>query len=179
MYVLVVKKDDNRFLAHGSISRTYLIKNADKFLDKPDGTRYKFVTKDMLGAFTKNISYVVVRKLPDGSFYPVIVSDFHTCRDWVKNERKKLVTMQELKDWKYNIVGLTCNNYDDTTEDTYLVNNVDELYRIRCTAKRRSSGEYDIYTYNGTHLGYVDTLNEVREFFNEPDIWSNYYCSDI
>lgn len=182
-HVLIVKKDDERFLAHGSVSKTYLLQNCDKFLNRDNGTRYQheFKVFDLLEVKKQNY-YILIEKKKDGTIeVPIILNDFSLIRKFVKAKKAQFQTKQELKDYKYNIVMLTQCNYDNDKEDISWIEACDFQGRVECTYERRSSGELDMYrcvTLPGqeAHLGYVDNMTELREFFDDEYIKDRYFC---
>ena len=193
-YLLIVKKSDNRFIVHGSQTKTWLLKNQNKFLNKTeDYSRYPHLFKAFDGELPKRGTYnpaifCVVEKYTDGTFdvpFIAIKGGASDCKRYVYEKSHACKTMQERKDYKYNIVYLTSSNYDDFEEDERWLNHTDKDGRIQCYFEKRSSSEYDIYSTipdeeGSTHLGYVDNYRELKEFFEEDTCNKDrYFCLDI
>ena len=189
-YLLIVKKDKNRFIVHGSQSKTWLLKNQDIFLNKKDYSRYPHLLKAFDGELprkTKNnpLVFCVVEKYLDGTFDVPFISFIGSsadCKRYVKS-KTQYFNMTERAAYRYNIVLLTASNYEDFEEDINWLNHVDEDGRIQCYYDQRFSGEYDIYSYltdgESRHLGYVDNYKELVEYFEDNAIKDRYFCPDI
>ena len=180
MYLIIIRKKGN-ILTHASYTLTYIRKHVREWVtDENDSTiKYEYCIKEMKDATIekKKLFWIALdwkKSNPKINFN--VMGDRDICKAYIYTKKNQL-ERKEREDFRYTIVIPTCNDYDMIEDDNYL-NSTDDFGRIRCYAKQRSSGEYDIYSCTGNEHWVVDNYRELKEFFDEDVYYQDRYYLD-